>query len=101
MNTIECFLEVNEVDIQGNIPLNTLLYDVPESKSLIYAASTFPKPCLFLSQLNIQGTINPLEEEYAEDLAGNGQKCYASPVVAVAEVTLLRRPLLQSLGVIS
>ena len=35
MNTIKCFLEVNEVDIQGNIPLNTLLYDVPESKNFI------------------------------------------------------------------
>ena len=53
MNIIKCFLEHDEVDIQGNIPLNTLLYDVPKSKNLIYAASTFPKPCLFLSQLSI------------------------------------------------
>ena len=53
MNTIKCFPEVDEADMQGTIPLNTLLYDVPKSKNLIYAASTFPKPCLFLSQLSI------------------------------------------------
>ena len=53
MNTIKCFFEANEVNVQGNIPFNTLLYDVPKSKNLIYAASTFPKPCLFLSQLSI------------------------------------------------
>ena len=39
--------------VQGNIPLNALLYDVPKGKNLIYAASSFPKPCLLLSQLNI------------------------------------------------
>ena len=47
MNTIKCFPQVDEADMQGTIPLNTLLYDVP-----IYAASTFTKPCLFLSQLS-------------------------------------------------
>ena len=92
INTIKCFLEVNEVNIQGNIPLDPLLYDVLTSKNLIYAASTFPKPCLFLSQLKIQDTVDPLEEDSAEDLARDGQKCYASPVVAVAEVTLHQNP---------
>ena len=90
MNIIKCFLEVNEVNIQENIQLDALLYDIPKSKNLTYAASTFLKPCLFLSQLNMQGIIDSLEEDSAEDLAGDGQKCYASPVITVAEVTLLR-----------
>ena len=90
---------------QGNIPLNTLLYDVPKSKNLLYAASTFPKPCLFLSQLSIRGTINPLEEDSAKDLAGDGQnvmprqmsQLLRSPFFGILDI----RPLLQSLGMVS
>ena len=30
---------------------------------------------------------DPFEQESAEDLARSGKKCYASPVVTIAEVT--------------
>ena len=39
--------------------------------------------CTFL-EFYTQGTINSLEEDSAEDLAGDRQKCFVSPVVAVA-----------------
>ena len=34
---------------------------------------------------------DPFEQESAEVLARNGKKCYASPVVTIAEATLLRK----------
>ena len=37
--TLQCFLTINEVDKEGNIPLDTLFNDVPESKNLIYPPS--------------------------------------------------------------
>lgn len=92
MNTVKCLLEVDEVDKQGDIPLDALLNNVLESKNVIYVASTFPKCCLF------RVTIDLFEEHSAEDFARNGKKCYASPDVTIGKVTLFgslnMRPLL-------
>ena len=77
------------------IPFNALLSVVKESKDLIYAATAFMKSSLFLPQLSIYGTINPLEEYLAEDLAGNLKRCRASPVFAII---LVRSPIFKILN---
>jgi len=63
-----------------------LLINVPGSKTSIYAASAFSKSSLLLPQLWIYGTVNYFEKYSTEDLAGDGQRCYALPVATITEI---------------
>lgn len=66
-----------------------LLYDVSKSKYMIYALSAPPETSLFFTEFVVNGTINSVQDNAAENFAGNGKKCDATAVITFLEVSLL------------
>lgn len=87
MNTVECLLEINKVDVEGCVPLEALLDNVAQGKGLVDASSSFAEPCLFLSEFVIDSSVNPFEKYSSEVFSGDGKEGYTSPVVTLAEVS--------------
>lgn len=56
-----------ETDEQQDIPFKTLFQDVPRSKDLISASSTFPESCLLFSLPVVNCWFDLLKKKTAED----------------------------------
>ena len=92
MDDVEGFLKVNLIYIHLPLPFSALFDDVAWCKVLICASPLFPKACLFLPHASVDSILDPLDGGLGKDLAWYRQQCNATPVVAVAESSLLWYP---------
>lgn len=86
MDTVEGLPEVHEVDVEGCIPFQALLYDVTQSKYLVQTSSSLPEACLLLSNSGVNGCLHAIEKDSAEHLAWDRQQSNSTPVVTVLNV---------------
>lgn len=89
VNAVKHLLEVDEIDEQGNIQFRALLYDVLKSKYMIHAHSAPLETNLFFTEFVVNGTINSVQDNSEENIAGDGKKRDATAVVTFLEVSLL------------
>ena len=55
MYNVKSFSKVYKVNVQGGVPFQALLNDVPQCKDLIDASSTLAKADLFLPEPAVDG----------------------------------------------
>ena len=90
VDAIKCLLEVDEIDIQGHIPLDALLNDVAECKYVVDTSSAPSKTGLLFTEFVVNGIFYSVQDDSAKDFAGDGEKRDPTPVVAILEVSFLR-----------
>ena len=55
--TVERLLKIDEVHVQGVVPLQTLLNDVPECKDLVNTSSSLSEASLLRAELFVDGIL--------------------------------------------
>ncbi len=105
MDTVEGLPEVHEIDVEGCIPFQTLLYDVMQSKDLSIHPLPFLKPaCSCLILVSIAVSIR-LRRTLQNTLLGIDRRvipCQLSQLLMLPFLGILTlRPLNQSSGMVS
>lgn len=84
MDAVKSLLEV-KVYVEWSLSFTTLLNNVPESEYMVNASFAFPKASLFVSEYSVNCWCNSMYHDFAENLAGNREKCDAPLVVTVGQ----------------
>ena len=97
-----CLEDIPQVLIVNSVKSFPLIAQLNEEQNSDECSVDQPKSCLLLRYFNIYGSINPLEEDSAEDLACHEMKRRVMPsrlsklLWSLFFMSLSMRPLLQS-----